>query len=437
MEKSEFLPELSVKISGFAEEAVNGKSVTFYLIDCVMKSGKKWTLKRRFSDFEKLNEELKKTHRSLPPIPGKTMFAPKNKDDIERRRRGLEEYLQAISLREDVYCKTQFAEFLDLHKENSSLVVNQMEALAEISDSQMGYRDALFFLEQDFAVAVLHYVKITSRMDSYLSGLFKKKKTAEESKEVADKETVGAFQFLIRGKGTELTDFSIVWRKKFTSQAICVNASLELNRIAIGLDNGDIVLYEFNSKELTLKDAVDTLNLPKAHASRVMRVVFDNKRERLYSIGEDKKLRVTGIKNRDNDQSLKCFDKGLTDMCFDEKSSVAVISDSGSNIYTVDLSKSLPSLGHKVKLAGNGPIRGIDVDWSSGHIFSCSYGDGLISILRSDDINDAVLSWLSRILSLRYKRLYKGSTTAELLNTGKREARYMSGMPKATSLFIV
>jgi hypothetical protein len=132
-----------------------------------------------------------------------------------------------------------------------------------------------------------------------------------------------------------------------------------------------------------------------------MKMVFDNKLEKLYSIGDDKKLRVTGLKSRDNDQHLKTFEKGLTDICFDQKNLIAYIADAGSNLYTVDLSKSLPSLGQKVKLNCAGPLRGLDVDWTSGTIFTCSYGDGHITLLKSTDIADAVDATLTRTSSLK------------------------------------
>lgn len=400
MEKDTAISQLQVSISGFVEEPVNNKKVTFYKIECILSNGKQWTVKRRFSEFEKLFDELKKTHRSLPSLPGKTMFAPTNKDDIERRRKGLEDFLKNIITREDCYCKIEFIEFLELDKEQASLVVNQMEALAQITDSIMGYRDATLFVQNNIAVAALHYVKLTSRLDSYFGSLFKKK-SEQTSKEVTDKETVGMVQFM-HGTSSDISEYSTVWKKKYTSQAICITASIELGKIAVGLDNGDIYVYRFDPSN-PKNEPNDDFTVLKAHGARVMKIIFDNKLEKLYSIGDDKKLRVTGLKSRDSDQHLKTFDKGLTDMCFDQKNLIAYIADAGSNIYTVDLSKTLPSLGQKVKLNCAGPLRGLDVDWASGYIFTCSYDDGHITILKSTDIADAVHFRLTRTPSRKSK----------------------------------
>jgi hypothetical protein len=328
------------------------------------------------------------------------MFAPTNKDDIERRRKGLDDFVKNIITREDFYCKKEFIEFLELDKEQASLAVNQMEALAQITDSIMGYRDATLFVEHNIAVAALHYVKLTSRIDSYFGSLFKKK-NEQASKEVTDKETVGMVQFL-HGSTSDISEYSTVWKKKYTSQAICVTASIELAKIAVGLDSGDIYMYNFDPKN-PKKDPIDDFILHKAHGGRVMKIILDNKLEKLYSIGDDKKLRVTGLKSRDNDQYLKAFDKGLTDICFDQKNLIAYIVDAGSTIYTVDLSKSLPSIGQKVKLNCKGPLRGLDVDWTSGTIFTCSYDDGHITILKSTDIADPVSSNLTRTSNLKSK----------------------------------
>lgn len=110
---SGYLKKVEVRINGSAEEPVNGKNVLFYQISC-SNGSQDWTVKKRFSDFDKLAEELKKTHRNLPPMPGKTMFALKNKDDIERRRKGLEDFLKVVSERDDCYSKQEFIDFLNV-----------------------------------------------------------------------------------------------------------------------------------------------------------------------------------------------------------------------------------------------------------------------------------------------------------------------------------
>lgn len=281
---------------------------------------------------------------------------------------------------------------------NPALTTNEMKALAQISHEKMGYRDAFFDLEDGFGVVALHHIKVTSRIDSYFRDLFSKKVETKNTQDLDDKMTVGVVQFLARDKNSkEITDFTMIWQKKYLSQPICVSVSKKLGKIAVGLDNGDIYLYNFDASNPKSKENIEEVHLPKAHSARVMKITFDEVRERLLSICDDKKLRVTIIKTKEAESSLKSFDKGLTDMQYNQKNQLLIAADSGNNIYTVVVNGNLPNVTCKVKLECEGPIRGLDVDWEDGYIFACSFGDGIISVLKSNDIFDGVST---RVLTL-------------------------------------
>ncbi len=384
---------VSVSIPTYNEEEVDKKKVIFYTLELNFNDTEFWKCFRRFSEFEKLAQTLSKTHQKLPPIPGKTLFNLSNKDDIERRRKGLETFMKAVCAREDMYCKKELIEFLDLERQQPSLQVSQITTLAEITHNKMGYRDAVFDLEHNYAVAVLHHTKVASRIDSYFNNLFAKKKATDEKADLDDKVTVGVLQFLTRSKGSkEITDFEMLWQKKYTSQPICVAVSHKLGIIVVGFDSGDMCVYSFNSSQPDDKKAVEESNLPKAHSGRVMKIVIDEKMERILSVADDKKFRVTSIKTKEPEHALKSiFDKGLTDLCFSSHHQIGFVADAGNSIYIIDMSSNPPSQSQKVKIDCSGPIRGIDIDWDSGLIFVSSISDGIISILKTPDIADPVV----------------------------------------------
>lgn len=209
-------------------------------------------------------------------------------------------------VREDIYCKKEFLDFLEIEKEDPSMAVNQLEALAEIVNPQMGFRDGIFKLGNNFAITILHYVKVTSRLDSYLSGIFKKKQkdTSDTKQEINDKETVGLMQFLVRKKSTSplITDYEMHWQRKYKSQAICLAFSEPLMIIAVGLDNGDIECYKIDGNNFENKE-IDEFSLKKAHSGRVMKLIINDKGNKIYSIGEDKKFRVTNLKTKEPESS--------------------------------------------------------------------------------------------------------------------------------------
>jgi regulator of vacuolar morphogenesis len=70
-----------------------GKPAVFYKIE--VKLGKrKWELWKRYSQFDKLDADLRSKYPKLPTLPGKTFFKLKANDDIKKRREELHNYLQ-------------------------------------------------------------------------------------------------------------------------------------------------------------------------------------------------------------------------------------------------------------------------------------------------------------------------------------------------------
>jgi len=74
----------------------------------------KWTLRKRYSDFEDLHKSLKITYNHLPGLPGKSLFALKKDADIDKRRLGLDVYIKELVKRADVYADPHFAKFLEV-----------------------------------------------------------------------------------------------------------------------------------------------------------------------------------------------------------------------------------------------------------------------------------------------------------------------------------
>lgn len=78
----------------YEEKMENGKPVVFYKIDVGLgPSRRKWELWKRYSQFDKLDSDLRSKYPSLPKLPGKTFFKLKANDDIKKRREELHNYL--------------------------------------------------------------------------------------------------------------------------------------------------------------------------------------------------------------------------------------------------------------------------------------------------------------------------------------------------------
>ena len=105
--------DITVAIPEYKTEFVEGKETTFYILK--VKSGKKkWSLKRRYNEFATLKAELVKSLGNIPGMPGKTFFRLKSPDQINKRRIGLEEFVQKLTERFDVLGNDVFLEFLEV-----------------------------------------------------------------------------------------------------------------------------------------------------------------------------------------------------------------------------------------------------------------------------------------------------------------------------------
>jgi hypothetical protein len=67
---------------------------TYYSIDIQKRGGEKWTIDKRYAEFDALHLTLKKSYPNLPNLPKKTILAVKTPQEIDKRRGELEVYIQ-------------------------------------------------------------------------------------------------------------------------------------------------------------------------------------------------------------------------------------------------------------------------------------------------------------------------------------------------------
>jgi hypothetical protein len=106
--------KIVLTIPDFKKETVEGKEVTLYVIK-VECDGQEWELKRRYNEFDDLKKDLAKNHGGLPEMPGKTLWKVNQEDFLERRKKGLESFLQKLVIRQDMYSNELFLQFLKVY----------------------------------------------------------------------------------------------------------------------------------------------------------------------------------------------------------------------------------------------------------------------------------------------------------------------------------
>jgi len=65
-------------------------------VEIFKRGNEKISIEKRFSEFDQLQDELKKLFTNLPKLPGKTIFKPKTSEELDARRIGLDKYIKVI-----------------------------------------------------------------------------------------------------------------------------------------------------------------------------------------------------------------------------------------------------------------------------------------------------------------------------------------------------
>ena len=90
-----------------------GNQVVFYNVH-VSLGRRKWTLNKRYSEFNELDAGMRRKHANLPKLPGKTFFTLKTDQQLDGRRAELHTYLQEIVNRPDMRTNPIFRGFLEI-----------------------------------------------------------------------------------------------------------------------------------------------------------------------------------------------------------------------------------------------------------------------------------------------------------------------------------
>ena len=116
---------LEIKIIEYFEKYIAGKLVTFYKIQVFDNLSKEnWIIEKRYSEIDLLHKTISKLYPNIPPMPGKTLFKIKNKDQLDKRKEQLELFLRECINRKDIESNEAFKTFLEIDKHSPDLVNN-------------------------------------------------------------------------------------------------------------------------------------------------------------------------------------------------------------------------------------------------------------------------------------------------------------------------
>ena len=114
------------------------------------------------------------------------------------------------------------------------------------------------------------------------------------------------------------------------------------------------------------------------HSARIMGVWIDGIRNLVYTISEDKTLKVLDIKMKQIIAEVNVGSSKLCCMEIDAESKTAFISDRAGQIHIYDLIPNRPCFMQVISTPSKSAIRGLQVDISKGLLFASCYDDGFI-----------------------------------------------------------
>jgi WD40 repeat protein len=367
---------IMIDISDFHEKYIGGKVVTFYTVNVYDNfSRKKWTLTKRYSEFEALHKNLSKLIPNVPSIPGKSLFKIKSSDGLTKRKNHLESFLHQCVNRKDIMASDYIKEFLELDRHSPNLTFNSPEKKYEVTELPLGIRDFFYFGEESMMFAVCSDMNIASRVDSYITNV-----NLPWEKANGEHMTVGAiFAFKLNFGVSNPSDiFDKRWAQSFPIQTGVVNYNIEKSILMVGLDNGKIYLYQtgIDSKYCNY----DILYEGKPHTARIMGIDIDQKKNVAYTCSTDKKFIMTFLIEQKKFIEVETNYAGFTNLFFDRMNERLFLTNEIGQVNIYLTNEEIPVCIKVVQTHSKNILRGLEVSTRKYYIFTSSM-KGDISVL--------------------------------------------------------
>ena len=367
---------LQIAITEFFEKYVDGKTVTFYKIEVYdIYSKENWILEKRYSEIDALHKTLSKLYPNIPPMPGKTLFKIKDRDQLEKRKKQLETFLKECANRKDIVSNESFKGFMDIDKHSPEMTFNAPTILYENNELPLGVRDCIYYEEGQILFLVCCDMNITSRVDAYITNvnLPWEKKTDQHI-------SVGAvFAFkVIEDKRGNSYYFEKLWAKSFPEQTGVVNFNKSSLVLQVGLDSGSIKFYRtsIESKYLVYDEAINF----KPHSSRVMGLSYDDIQGYIYSCSSDKKFMISEFNNPSAIREIAESAYGYTALIHDKPNERIFLTNEGGILSVFSTNVYPPNLTTVIQTHTSNCIRALDIDFYKQYIFTGT-NKGDISVL--------------------------------------------------------
>lgn len=281
---------ISANIVKFTEKYVDKKAVTYYIVDFYNSYNKnRWTLEKRYSDFDNLYNKINKLFPKFPTIPGKSFLGfSLGLEDLNKRKSHLEHFLKECLARKDITNCEDFRNFIELDKNSPEMSVYTPRKICEYTELPLGIRDFIYLKYDRICFVACSDMNVASRIDAAITNI-----NFPWEKKTDSHITVGAaFAFRVKeDPDTGVLTFEKLWAKSYPTQTGVISWDSDSNTLAVGLDDGKIFFYK-TSPESNYMHYEEICAL-SPHKDRVMGIAVEAKSGYIYSVSTDKKFVVS------------------------------------------------------------------------------------------------------------------------------------------------
>ena len=283
---------LSLIIKSYKEKFIERKTEVYYLIQIVNNiSNKKWEIEKTILDFQYLYEKLFILYPKLPLIPKQTLFKITSFHILDKRKYGLQNFLQHCINRKEILLNEDFFKFLEIPKNSPAILGNSINKYDELYKFELSVKNFIFFKEKSILIVLLSDNDFISRDEASLDNILIIKGNSPEPKKPLGYIRIYENKNIKRNENDEyheIIKLSKIWEKSFMIQTNTIYFEAKKEILCVGNDDGSIYIYKtkvegiYKNMELIIE-----LNF---HNDRVSGLYFDPRNMNLFSCSYDTTL---------------------------------------------------------------------------------------------------------------------------------------------------
>ena len=309
----------------------------------------KWIIEKRYSEFDTLRTNLLKKFpvKLLPKLPGKTVLKVKGPKNLEKRMKGLQDFMMGLIAKLDILYSEEMKIFLELEIHQPDLIPQSPKRLLTVKDIFKLPIVSFQYLEE------LGYV---------LTGEAAPKQT-----------TIRIFKLKIEGE----VDLEAIWDVSYAQKLTTLYYNSTKNILCMGFDKGEIEIITLNMEETPFQSEL-VLRFTN-HQGKVKGIQYLAIPNCLLSIGEDKKMIVTNYEDGAILHTIKIGDSMLTRMSYDSPNERIFLTNKQGGCFLYDVKQMPPMSFATLESEKKGIIKALEIDMDNRYVF-CGLDSGFLTV---------------------------------------------------------